>query len=137
MHKLLLSIAAITMVSVGAWAAKIQPKFVQGSVSSSSSSAERLDRARISYSAGTPSVATQSGSWISGVADTAVGRVTLTWTAYSSAPVCTCSGEENASSGVACTLSAAPTTTGVEVRLRDLAATLVDANFNIQCIGPR
>ncbi len=109
-----------------------------GSVTSNSTGAERIERARITVAAGTPAVGTQSGTWISSVSDGGAGLPTLNLTAgtFSSAPTCVCSSEESVVSGSDCMISGT-STSAINVRTRNTSASLADEYFQIICMGPR
>lgn len=107
-----------------------------GSVTSASTGAERIERAEIRYSGGTPSVFSQSGSWISSVTDVGTGQASPQISGFSSAPVCVCSSKETTASGAICLISGT-SATQVQIRLRDNAGTLLDEDFTLICMGPR
>lgn len=100
----------------------------------------RTEWVRIRYSAGTPADSTHSGntSWITTVTDTGTGRVTLAWTGtFSAIPACFCTTDEDGVTGGNCNFAGDPTQNGVEIRLRDLAGTFADFDFDFTCVGPR
>lgn len=106
-----------------------------------SSTCFRTTSARVTYSAGTPSISNQvPDHWGASMTDDGVGITTFNFTTttvpFSAAPNCTCSTQENAVSGSSCMVTS--TTTAVaSFRMRDLGATLSDENIFITCYGPR
>jgi hypothetical protein len=107
----------------------------KGMVTSNSSSREHVERARIT-NAGSPSVSSQSGSWISGVALNGTGIVDVTFTSgeFSATPTCVCITDLG--SGRICALSSA-TISSSGVRVTTTAST-VETNMNLElmCMGP-
>jgi hypothetical protein len=111
--------------------------FIPGNVTSNSSGSERIERARVTNS-GTPSVANQSGSWITSITDNGTGDSTINISSgiFSAMPTCTCTAKNgfNRICGIETTGSA--TSVQVYTSLGGVAAG-VDYNFDIICMGPR
>lgn len=110
---------------------------VVGSVSSNSSGVERLERVTVANS-GTPTVSTQSGSWISSITDGGVGIATLNVAAgiFSAAPSCTVSQYGGGGTGT-CYISTTVTSTAVPVVCYNTSFALADRDFMVLCQGPR
>lgn len=110
---------------------------VIGSVTSNTVGSERIERATIANPAGTASITSQSGSWISSVSRTAAGAVTVNFTAgmFSSAPSCTCT--TFGSAGESCEIGTTATTSSLGVRVRNGVNADGDESFYILCMGPR
>jgi hypothetical protein len=110
---------------------------VVGSVSSNSSGAERLERVTVTNS-GTPTISTQSGSWISSITDGGVGIATLNVAAgiFSAAPSCTVSQYGGGGTGT-CYISTTVTSTAVPVVCYNTSFALADRDFMVLCQGPR
>ncbi len=111
---------------------------IVNSVVSPSTGPERIVRATITNS-GTPTVATQSGSWISSLTDNGgSGDTTINITAgtFSAAPTCTCS-VIIAGTGI-CMLdgTTAPTTSLVRIQTTTTVPADSDMSFHIICMGP-
>ncbi|NDC95931.1 hypothetical protein EB077_11550, partial [bacterium] len=106
-----------------------------GSVTSNSSGLERLERVKITGGA-SPSIASQSGSWVSSVSKTGTGDITLNVATgiFSAAPQCSCALD--AGLGV-CRFNPTPTTTAVRIQSYDSTFTLADRDLAIICMGPR
>ena len=111
-----------------------------GSVTSQSTGQERVERVTVANS-GTPTVSSQSGSWISSITDSGTGFATLNIAAgtFSSAPTCVCAaiptveGEDRV-----CTIPSMPTTSAVAVKtFRSDSPTEQDMNFSVICMGAK
>jgi len=110
-----------------------------GGVTSSSTSAERIERARINLSgASACSIVSQSGSWISSVSATG-GNCTVNFTSgtFSSAPNCSCNVAPNATNSWCRGANSLPTITSGQFTSRDTANNLVAQEFDLVCTGPR
>lgn len=107
-----------------------------GSVTSQSTGAERIERAYIANS-GSCSVTSQSGTWISSVADPGAGLCTLNFTAntWSSAPSCVVT-QANNNQGVAFIATDA-TTSAITIGTNNTSDTASDRPFTIHCMGAR
>jgi hypothetical protein len=78
----------------------------------------------------------QIGSWLGSTSKTSTGLCTLTFTkAYTSAPICTCSGSGGNRLCVTFTIG----TTSVDIRMRQAETNTAvdDSNINVTCVGPR
>jgi len=108
------------------------------SVVSPSNGVERIGRLYVTNS-GTPTIASQSGSWISSLTDNATGDTTVNFTAgtFSSAPSCVCQVEEASVSTMMCIPTGASTTSSIRLKTNTAAGTALDKNFNLICIGPK
>lgn len=107
-------------------------------VITSAGTKERVERAKITLSGGTPSITTQSGSWLSSVTDGGVGlpQPQITANTFSAAPVCVCSTAEDNSSGIECSVQST-STSNVLIRTRNNSGTLTDETVSLICMGPR
>lgn len=107
-----------------------------GSVTSNTSGTERIERARITFSGGTPSVNSQSGTWISSLTDNGTGDTTANIAAgiFSATPACTCVVEGDAF----CRLESASSTT-VRIIIKTVASspTATDSIYDFICMGPK
>lgn len=111
-----------------------------GTITSNTSGTERMERLRFTNS-GTPTIATQSGSWVTSLTDGGAGITTLVIASgiFSAAPTCVCSVSLNGG-GLICKIDGTPTATSVQVRTYSEAAgtaTLSDLDANVICMGPR
>lgn len=108
-----------------------------GSVTSNSTGAERVERATINCDA-TPTITRQSGSWVSGVSQTATGDCTITIASglFSDTPTCHVSGLWGAG-GYGFASIASVSTTSLRWQMRNSAGTLADIDTFIICQGPR
>ena len=111
-----------------------------GSVTSSSSGLERVERAVIGTtnrntgcSAGTCTVFDSSSSWITATRSGA-GTYTYTMSGFTGVPVCTCSPNRNAAVHSSCQVTSA---TNVDVLTASTAGSNQDEPVSIRCQGPR
>lgn len=130
------SIAFSKMVDLTA--DRILASDVNGDVSVTSIPKANLPKsvaAYVSYSAGTPAMTQEKGGdWVSSITDGGTGlpQLNLTGSFFTTAPICTCSSEENVASGQACMVNSF-STSAINIRTRDLAGTLVDGNVHVHC----
>lgn len=99
----------------------------------------KTNAAKITYSAGTPSVSIElGGDWISSLTDTGTGQigVNLTSSYYSTAPIVVGNSLENAVSGSVVTVVSSSTSV-VAIRVRALNGTLTDEDCWIQSMGEK
>lgn len=112
-----------------------------GSVTSNSSGMERSERATIT-GGNPPSIASQSGAWLTYTSRTGAGDTTWAMTGFTSAPSCTVSPiEASSTSSNKCHIYSL-TSTAVRVACgfyggTGAAITGYDYNFNLNCQGPR
>lgn len=129
--------ARIDIPVVGWSASVVDMPLVRNSVVSNYAGVSGEEYAYITYSAGTPVITAQSGTWITSLTDNGTGNVTLVIPAgiFSSSPLCTITvlNTGNTTSQVG-TFNGAATTTAIGVLLRE-NGTLADMNFNIGCRG--
>jgi hypothetical protein len=107
-----------------------------GSVTSNSSGMERVERLRVTNS-GTPTISSQSGSWVSSLTDNGVGSVYVNLTAsiFSGSPTCTCSAELP---NRLCSIDVTASTSQVRVRTATVSPFAdADMDFSLICMGPR
>jgi len=110
-----------------------------GSVTSGSTGPERIERLRITNS-GTPTIASQSGSWVSSLTDNATGDTTIVIPAgvFSAAPTCTCTVEDTGDTHICRINTNTPVSaTAVRIQTTNDAASAVDRDTAVICIGPR
>lgn len=107
------------------------------SVTSNTSGQERIERATITNS-GTPTVSTQSGSWISSITDGGVGIATLNIAAgiFSGPPSCTVSQYGGGGTAL-CYVSTTVTSTAATIVCYNSSFALTDRDFMVMCMGPR
>lgn len=126
-----------TQATAGTWATSPSEvslwPFQYNSVTSNSSGQERVERASITNS-GTPAIASQSGSWLSGVTDNGAGDTSFTMSGFSSTPTCVCG--ILGSSGRTCSVNAI-TSTSLRIETTQPGAGNTDLDFHIICMGPR
>lgn len=119
-------------------AAMPTPIFV-GSVTSSTTGQEHIERARIANS-GSASITRQSGNWLSSVTRNSAGNVTLNFASgeWSQAPSCVCMADNTGSANVkTCQTFTAATTSATTISNVNVANTASDADFDIICMGAR
>jgi len=124
-------------IPIQGWSSNQRAPTLVGSVTSNSTGAERMERLVVANS-GTPTITSQSGSWVSSLTDNGAGDVTANISGFSAAP--TCNATRNASGGGFSVLCAINTvsTTAIRVQCSNLTtATLTDVGFDLICIGPR
>jgi hypothetical protein len=126
-------------VPIQGWSSNQRAPTLVGSVTSNANNAERIERAKLNLSAaGTVSITSQSGSWITSA--TAVSSIfTLTYPAatWSAAPSCTfvCNASSN---NVFPEFNTAPTTTALSGICSNVSGTATLSNaIDIICMGPR
>jgi len=110
-----------------------------GSVTSNSTGAERIERARINCDSGS-AITSQSGSWISSVGNVSSGTCTLTLASgmFSAAPSCTATIVQSATSTHAVKISSTAAGSVVSLAIdSNSGATLSSYDFDIICMGPR
>lgn len=112
-----------------------------GSVTSNSSGLERVERARVTYSGGTPTIVSQSGSWISSLTDNGTGdtQEIIASGIFSATPTCFCNNEAGNSFRKCLVIPTSSTsirtqTFGTGTGTPDVAA---DHDFGLVCMGPR
>lgn len=113
---------------------------LQGLVTSNSVGQERVERISITNS-GTPTIARQSGSWVTSLTDGGVGITTLVIPSgiFSDVPTCVCNNALNGG-GATCKIDGVPTATSVQIRTYSESAgtlTLNDNDATVICMGPR
>lgn len=108
-----------------------------GSVTSNSTGIERVERLTFT-NAGTPTISTQSGSWVTSLTDNGVGDTTVVVPAgiFSLAPTCTCSVAN--SGGVEMCNLLSTTTTAVRIQTSNSSTgAAADKGVNLICMGQR
>lgn len=110
---------------------------IQGQVSSNTTGQERVERARITGSATTPTIASQSGAWLTGVARSGAGRYTATIATgmFSQAPSCVWVCKN--SGLVVPEIVNDATTTSIETTCVNGSDVGQDVDRTIICMGPR
>jgi hypothetical protein len=113
----------------------------------SSSSGEAIERARISWSGGTPQVDFETGNWLSSPTDVGTGEVSFTMTGFSAQPSCFCthriSPAPTASTVLRSCVAKATSATALTVYASYLNGSLQFAledstdGLDIQCAGSR
>ena len=112
-----------------------QPLIVN-SVATTSAGSVNLVSASISNS-GTPTISSQSGSWIDSLTDNGVGDTTINIAlgVFAQAPVCVVTLVNVAGFGI---INGAVTTSAINnILQRDDSELVIDADFNIVCVGER
>ena len=107
-----------------------------GSITSNSTGAERLERAAVTStcSASPCTIASQSGSWLTNITRASTGNYSINFAAgmFSAAPTCNI-----IANGLIATINTNPTTSAVVIDTKNTAGTSTDAQFFVQCMGPR
>jgi hypothetical protein len=93
-----------------------------------------IQRARITFSGGTPSIADQSGTWITGLTDNGPGDTSLTITGFSVAPIVIISPINN-NFLIGPTNASTPSTVAIRVRTYNKSDVAVDCDFNLIAMG--
>ena len=125
-------------VPIAGWVANQRAPTLIGSVTSGSTNAERIERAKITNS-GTPTISSQSGSWISSLTDNGTGDTTINITSgmFSAAPTCVATGVRS-SFAVPLSFETTISTSAIRVRTFDTSGSgAADLAFEIICMGPR
>lgn len=112
-----------------------------GSVTSNSSGAERIERAKIGRTAGACSITTQSGSWLSSATanGTGVCDLVINNSIFSAEPTCNVTMVDAANQvGDSCFISTATAPSATFLKI-DCGNTVAHVNhpFEIVCMGPR
>lgn len=112
-----------------------------GSSVSTSGSSERIERANISNS-GTPTVTSQSGTWIASLTDNAPGDTTINFApgTFSGTPTCVCNGWDPSAANEGCGVNTNTTPSSSSYRIKTFdtsSGATSDRNFSIICMGPR
>lgn len=121
----------------------IPAPILTNSVSSPYNGIAQIVAGLITYSAGTPAITSQTGSWMSSVSDNSAGDTTITVAAgtFSARPWCTCTSEGSGVTVPICTLdtTTAISSTAIRVQMVDNGGSAGDPtpSFNIICIGPK
>lgn len=95
--------------------------------------------ASFTYSAGTPSVEREDGDWISSIADTGAGHITINVNSgtFSSTPNCTCSVQNQTAANLrGCGIISATSTT-IQIGTQNYGGTAADYNSVLVCVGPK
>lgn len=108
-------------------------------VTSNSTGLERVERVAVTYSGGsTPTVVSQSGSWVSSITIIGTGdfRLNIASGEFSAAPSCVCLKLDVNSNGGFCGTPNSFTSTTAEFRVRSAANALENDDTYIICMGP-
>jgi hypothetical protein len=108
-----------------------------GSVTSNTSGLERIERISVTNS-GTPTIARQSGTWVTSLGASGVGDIAVTVASgiFSDLPSCTCTSSY-ADSNTRCGLTV-NSATSISVNTRNVQTnTQADVNFDLICMGSR
>lgn len=111
-----------------------------GSVTSGSTGAERIERARITCSNSAAAIVSQSGTWLSSVSNGATaGLCTANFTAgtFSATPVCLCTNLRGGSSDQTCVVNSAGTISSSAMNFERRGGGAENGDLFIQCMGPR
>lgn len=106
-----------------------------GSVTSQSTGAERIERARIANS-GTCTTTTQSGSWVGSLSHPGTGQCTITYATnlFSGTPSCTCTVE---SAGYGCAIDSISSSAVTYRATVTSTGSNSDQPVDIICMGPK
>ncbi len=112
---------------------------VIGSISTNSTGVERIERAAVTStcSTGTCTIASQSGSWLTSITRDGTGDYNLNIASgmFTAAPVCFCQSQGNVAA--ICYGFDNPSTSLWQFRTLTSGGSASDAQFSIQCMGPR
>lgn len=99
---------------------------------------ECMERATVTNS-GTPSVASQSGAWVSSLTDAGVGLTTFNFAAgtFSGIPSCSCLTQAGGVRLCGVITSLTPSTTQVRFNTTSTVGVDTDMDFSVTCMGPR
>lgn len=125
-------------VPIAGWVANQRAPTLVGSVTSGSVTAERIERIKVTNS-GTPTISSQSGSWVTSLTDNGVGDTTINIASgmFSSAPTCVATGVRS-SFAVPLSFETAITTSAIRIRTFDTSGSgAADLAFELMCMGPR
>ncbi len=124
-------------VPIAGWEMNQRAPTLNGSVTSNSVGAERIERATITFSGGTPSISTQSGTWLTSVTDNGGGITNINYAAgtFSTLPTIVAM-LENSSGSYACKITSI-SSTSARIETYDLAGTRADLTFHVIAMGPR
>jgi hypothetical protein len=132
------NVSITARIPISTWTENQSIPLLVGTVFSSTGGQERIERATITGSATTPTVASQSGAWLSTtITRAAVGNYnyTINTGMFSSAPACTCRCIDAAHSTMCQAVAA---TTKISLNTNCSSATSdFDVNVEIICMGPR
>jgi hypothetical protein len=105
-------------------------------VSNTTSGTDRIVRAVITQAAGTYSITSQSGSWLSSVSKNATADTTLNiaGATFSAAPTCVVTGIESLNLGY---LTAVPSTSAIRINSYTTGGAAQESSYHIICMGPR
>lgn len=133
------SISLLFRVKITGWVENQNAPLLVGSVTSAALGSERHERIRIANS-GTPTITSQSGSWVSSLTDNGTGDVTINIASgiFSDVPTCTCMVEYTALARFCyINTTTTPSTTAVRFQVANDAGSGEDRNIAITCTGPR
>lgn len=132
------TVSVYIIAPITGWSENQSAPMLVGTVFSNTGGQERVERATITGSATTPTVASQSGSWISSVTRNSLGNYTLNIAAgmFSSTPSCTCICVNLSSGTSICQSLAATTSTSFNAVCTNGTSGLDDIR-EIICMGPR
>lgn len=128
-------------VPIAGWSSNQRAPTLIGSVTSNSTGAERIERARITNT-GTPTVASQSSSWISSITDNGVGDMTINITSGTFSAVPTVIATPGPNSDITSVIQTydfgtARTVTAVRIRTMKGDGTMTDMTVDVIVMGPR
>jgi hypothetical protein len=108
-----------------------------GSVTTSSSSAEYSQHAKVTNNGSSCVVSESSGNWISSTNRTGAGTCSLNLTGFTAAPTCTTAIDDQANAMAARIIQSTKTSTFVAVKTVNNSDTATDYNFEIICKGSK
>lgn len=103
----------------------------------SGGTSERIERIRVTNS-GTPTITSQSGTWVSSITDGGAGVATLNVVSgiFSAAPTCVVSQYGGGGTAL-CYVSTTISATSVQIVCYNSSFALTDRDFMLLCMGPR
>lgn len=125
-------------IPIQGWSSNQRAPTLVGSVTSNSASAMRFEATTISNT-GTPTLVTQSSSWINSLTDNGTGDTTVNFVAgtFSSPPWCTCSSYDGDFAHCSIDATTAISSSLVRVQTDSNGSSAADRQFILMCIGPR
>ena len=130
-------------IPISGWTAPTQmAPILVGSVTSTTSGAEHIERATVSTRCtSTPcTIASQSGAWLTSISRSGAGSYTVNIASgeFSNTPSCTCSAANTTGTNTVCAIGVWNTNnaTTQDLTIVNLSGSGTDSSFSIICMGP-
>ncbi len=138
-----ITITALTAASAIEWSIfqidqSLPAPLLTGSIVTPANGATKLVSASLAYSAGTPTVSRQDGTWISSLTDNGTGDVSVNITAgtFSATPSCSCTATSSGAGG--CDVDSTTTPSSTVMRFQAFTTstgTAGDIDMQVFCMG--